>query len=55
MSEARANAVLEWLVAHGIDASRLTAHGFGQERPRSPNVTPQGRARNRRVELIISH
>jgi outer membrane protein OmpA-like peptidoglycan-associated protein len=55
LSEARANAVLEWLVAHGIDANRLAAHGFGQERPLSPNVTPQGRARNRRVELIISH
>ena len=55
LSEARANAVLDWLVAHGIDASRLTAHGFGQERPLSPNVTPQGRARNRRVEFIISH
>jgi outer membrane protein OmpA-like peptidoglycan-associated protein len=55
LSEARANAVLDWLTLHGIEASRLSAHGFGQERPLSPNVTPQGRARNRRVELIISH
>jgi len=55
LSESRANAVLDWLVGHGIDAGRLVAHGFGQERPLSPNVTPQGRARNRRVEFIIVH
>jgi outer membrane protein OmpA-like peptidoglycan-associated protein len=55
LSEARANAVLDWLVEHGISASRLSARGFGQERPLSPNVTPQGRARNRRVELVITH
>src|SRR5262249_52912403 len=55
LSEARANAVLEWLVAHGIDATRLSARGFGQERPISPNLSPQGRARNRRGQLTISH
>ncbi|HTQ06671.1 MAG TPA: carboxypeptidase regulatory-like domain-containing protein [Polyangiaceae bacterium] len=55
LSEARANAVLEWLVAHGIDSARLSARGYGQERPISPNVSPQGRARNRRVQFIISH
>jgi outer membrane protein OmpA-like peptidoglycan-associated protein len=54
LSEARANAVLAWLVAHGIDASRLSARGYGQERPISPNVSPQSRARNRRVQFIIS-
>ncbi len=53
LSESRANAVLDWLVAHGIDPSRLTARGYGQERPISPNVTPQGRARNRRVQFVI--
>ncbi len=55
LSEARANAVLDWLVAHGIDSSRLSARGYGQERPISPNVSPQGRARNRRVQFMISH
>jgi outer membrane protein OmpA-like peptidoglycan-associated protein len=54
LSEARANAVLDWLVAHGIDAGRLVARGYGQEHPLSPNVTPQGRARNRRVQFMIS-
>jgi outer membrane protein OmpA-like peptidoglycan-associated protein len=54
LSEARANAVLEWLVAHGIDAGRLVARGYGQQKPLSPNGTPQGRARNRRVQFMIS-
>jgi outer membrane protein OmpA-like peptidoglycan-associated protein/methionine-rich copper-binding protein CopC len=53
LSEARANAVLDWLTSHGIDPSRLAAHGYGQERPMSPNVTPQARARNRRVQFMI--
>jgi outer membrane protein OmpA-like peptidoglycan-associated protein len=54
LSEARANAVLTWLVAHGIDPARLSAHGYGQERPISPNVSPLSRARNRRVQFMIS-
>ena len=53
LSEARANAVLEWLTAHGIDAARLIARGYGQERPIAPNLTPAGRARNRRVQFMI--
>ncbi|MES1175797.1 MAG: OmpA family protein [Myxococcales bacterium] len=53
LSEARANAVLDWLVAHGIDPHRLSARGYGQDHPISPNVTPQGHARNRRIQLVI--
>jgi outer membrane protein OmpA-like peptidoglycan-associated protein len=53
ISEARANAVLEWLTSHGIEASRLSARGYGKERPLSPNVTPQGRARNRRIQIML--
>jgi outer membrane protein OmpA-like peptidoglycan-associated protein len=44
---------LDWLVAHGIDAHRLSARGYGQDHPISPNVTPQGHARNRRIQLMI--
>jgi OmpA-OmpF porin, OOP family len=53
LSEARANAVLDWLVAHGVDSHRLSARGYGQDHPISPNVTPQGHARNRRIQLVI--
>jgi hypothetical protein len=36
----------------GIDPARLTPEGFGESRPRGPNDTLYGRARNRRVELV---
>lgn len=54
LSDARANVVLDWLAAHGIDPHRLSARGYGQEHPLSPNVTPQGHARNRRIQFMIA-
>lgn len=54
LSQARASAVLEWLTNHGIEPARLSAKGYGKERPLSPNVTPQGRARNRRIQIMLS-
>ncbi len=53
LSERRARAVLQWLVAHGIEESRLESHGYGPTRPIEPNTTPTGRSRNRRVEFHI--
>lgn len=53
LSEQRASAVREWLIAHGVEPSRLVAKGYGQERPVAPNVTAAGKARNRRVQFII--
>jgi OOP family OmpA-OmpF porin len=52
LSEARAQAVVKALVDAGIPAARLTAAGFGLERPIAPNDSEAGRARNRRVELV---
>jgi outer membrane protein OmpA-like peptidoglycan-associated protein len=40
------------IVASGVDAARLSAAGFGQEKPVADNRTEEGRAKNRRVELV---
>lgn len=52
LSKARAQSVVAALTASGIDPARLQADGFGQSRPVDDNATEQGRARNRRVELV---
>jgi outer membrane protein OmpA-like peptidoglycan-associated protein len=53
LSKRRALAVKNALVARfGIGASRLGTNGFGKSRPQDTNETPEGRARNRRVELV---
>lgn len=52
LSEARAAAVMKWLTGHGVPAARLTSRGFGKTVPVAGNDTPEGRARNRRVELV---
>jgi outer membrane protein OmpA-like peptidoglycan-associated protein len=53
LSEKRAEAVKDYLVAHGIDASRLSVVGYGETQPIAPNDTRDGRAHNRRVELKV--
>lgn len=52
LSEQRASAVKSWLVAHGVAAEKLETAGFGDSKPDADNVTEDGRARNRRVELV---
>lgn len=53
LSQRRALAVLRWLVEHKVDARRVEARGFGPRRPIADNKTPDGRAKNRRVEFQI--
>ena len=52
LSDRRAQAVVAWLTGHGIVGSRLAAKGFGAANPVADNSTDEGRAKNRRVELV---
>lgn len=52
LSENRARSVLNALVGAGITANRLKSAGYGQERPIADNRSEEGRAKNRRVELV---
>jgi outer membrane protein OmpA-like peptidoglycan-associated protein len=52
LSQRRAQAVVDWLVAAGLDRSRLTPVGRGEAVPLADNATADGRALNRRVEVI---
>lgn len=52
LSESRAKSVTTAIVGAGIDPSRLSSAGFGQEKPVADNRSEEGRAKNRRVELV---
>ena len=52
LSERRAEAVRDLMVQKGISASRITTHGYGKSRPVASNNTAEGRAENRRVEIV---
>ncbi len=55
LSELRADAVKNYLIENGaVDMSQITAAGYGDEKPVTTNNTPNGRAQNRRVDVIIS-
>ncbi len=53
LSQCRANAVMSYLDDHGIDASSLSANGYGESQPFADNDTPEGKAQNRRVVLHL--
>ena len=52
LSERRAQAVKRYLVRQGIDPSRITTEGYGKSRPIASNETEEGRAKNRRADII---
>jgi OmpA-OmpF porin, OOP family len=53
LSQQRAEAVKQILASGGVAADRVSAEGYGQERPVADNRTESGRARNRRLELVV--
>ena len=54
LSEQRATAVLDYLVAHGVPGDRLVSKGFSSSVPTDSNATVEGRENNRRVEFVVS-
>lgn len=53
LSAVRASSVVRLMIGNGVDATRLTAAGYGENRPVGPNDTEEGRMRNRRVTIMI--
>jgi outer membrane protein OmpA-like peptidoglycan-associated protein len=53
LSQRRAEAVRSFLVAHGVAPDRISAQGFGPAQPVADNSSPEGRADNRRVEIVV--
>lgn len=53
LSQQRAESVTNYLVTHGIDKGRLTTEWYGETQPKADNSTPEGKAKNRRVEMAI--
>ncbi len=51
LSEKRANAVRDWLISKGVDGSRITAVGYGEDKPIVPNDSKENRQKNRRIEF----
>ena len=54
LSEERAQAVVDYLVAGGVATDRLTAVGYGEDRPIADNDTSEGRAMNRRIDFVVN-
>lgn len=54
LSMQRANAVADFLIAHGVAGDHVVARGLGAANPIAPNDTTEGRAKNRRAEIVVS-
>lgn len=53
LSQRRADAVRSYLVSQGYESDRIQAHGMGKSRPVANNGNAEGRANNRRVEIVV--
>ena len=53
LSERRARAIVDYLVSRGVDPRRLVARGNGSAKPLAGNHTAEGRARNRRTDILF--
>jgi chemotaxis protein MotB len=54
LSQKRADTVMQFMIAQGVNPSLVSAQGFGEAAPVASNDTPEGRAQNRRVELTLA-
>jgi outer membrane protein OmpA-like peptidoglycan-associated protein len=54
LSQRRAQTVRDYLVSRGIASDRVTSQGFGSSRSVADNTSPEGRANNRRVEIVVA-
>jgi outer membrane protein OmpA-like peptidoglycan-associated protein len=54
LSEHRASSVRDFLVQQGVPEASVTSRGFGKTQPVASNDTAEGRAKNRRVELVVT-
>lgn len=54
LSQKRADAVMQFLISHGVKQDLLSAKGYGEADPVAPNTTSAGRAQNRRVEITLA-
>jgi peptidoglycan-binding protein ArfA len=54
LSNQRAQTVADFLIARGVAGVQLVVKGLGSANPLAPNDTPDGRAKNRRVEIVVS-
>jgi chemotaxis protein MotB len=54
LSQKRADTVMQFLIAQGVNPNLVSAQGLGEANPVASNDTPQGRAQNRRVELTLA-
>ena len=53
LSQRRAQSVASYLIAQGVDGSRVSTRGMGPDQPVASNATAEGRAQNRRVEVTL--